>query len=303
MTYFKVLFTVLFWGGAFALAKRALTEVSPVTLVMLRCFLGSAVMLLFAGDIRWIKKVSAQEWRRIIIAGLLGILGQQLIQAYGLLHTSANHAGWIIGLVPIAVAVILKFMFKEKLGSLRGLGFALGFAGTAMVVFSRQSGAGASIIPTGFGDFLFIVSCFNWAMYVIMTGKWFKSITQDKVSVLGMLISFFAMFLWSFLGGYLPETLHVSARGWVYILLLGVVSSGVCYSFWNASVEKLGAHKASAFLYLEPLSALITSVLLLGEIISPYSIAGGFLILAGVYVVNSGTTMQIFKKFFSGEPG
>ena len=71
------------------------------------------------------------------------------------------------------------------------------------------------------------------------------------------------------------------------LLFLGIVASLICYWSWNMVLEKLGAIKATNYLYLNPIVALITSWIVLNERITPLAMVGTALILLGVYLAES----------------
>ncbi len=290
MTHLKVLFAVLVWGGSFAFTKRALLEVSPLALVLARCGLGSAVMLVC---VRWgafFRGLRTKDWLQLAAVSLSGVLGQQLIQAFALQHTSAMHGGWILSATPIVVAAAMALFFNERMGKKRWGGFFLGAAGTALVVSSRQVAAGA-VVPTGWGDLIFMTSCFNWALYVIMTDRWLKHLPQQVVTGMSMVMGFVLLIPICVGSGQWQELLHVSRSGWLCLAYLGIFSSGAGYLFWNAAVEKIGPSASSSFLYIEPFAALITARLILGETVASLAVLGGMLILTGVYWVNAGRAL------------
>ena len=291
MTRLKVLLAVLVWGASFAFTKRALLEVSPPALVLARCGLGSLVMLALARAPGLFKGLRPGEWLELAAMSLCGVLGQQLIQAFALRQTSANHAGWILAATPLVVAAVMAALFGERLGAGRWSGFFLGAAGTLLVVLSRQLVAGVGLVPTGRGDALFMTSCFNWALYVVMMDRWLPGRPQRTVTVMSMVLAFGMLCPVCLAGGQWRELLRVSLRGWLCLAYLGVLSSGLGYLFYNEGTEKLGASAAAVFLYLEPLAALTAGRLMLGEGVAPLAVLGGLLILAGVYWVNAGRAL------------
>jgi drug/metabolite transporter (DMT)-like permease len=291
MTRLKVLAAVLIWGASFAFTKRVLSEVSPLSLVLARCALGSLVMLACVRRKRLFKGLGVRGWLELLAISLSGVLGQQLIQAFSLRHTSAMHAGWILSATPIVVALAMAGLFGERMGRARWSGFFLGALGTVLVVSSRQVVAGAGLVTTWRGDLLFMTSCLNWAFYVIITDRWLKSWPQQAVTTMSMVMGL-AIILPICLGsGQWHELLHVSRQGWLCLGYLGVLSSGAGYLFWNAAVEEIGPSASSAFLYMEPFASLVTAKLILGEAIAPLAVLGGILILVGVYRVNAGRAL------------
>jgi len=122
---------------------------------------------------------------------------------------------------------------------------------------------------------------------VVLTRKWLTFWRQTKVTTLTMLMALATMLpIWYF-SGKSGELANLTARGWLALGYLSLLSSALAYWFWNNSVEGLGATRSSYFIYIEPVSTLLAAYLLLGEPLSPAAFAGGLLIMAGVYFVNT----------------
>ncbi len=60
----------------------------------------------------------------------------------------------------------------------------------------------------------------------------------------------------------------------------------MAYTFWYDALEAMEASQAGAFMYLQPPAAVIIAFLFLGEPLLPLVLAGGALILMGVWFVN-----------------
>jgi drug/metabolite transporter (DMT)-like permease len=65
------------------------------------------------------------------------------------------------------------------------------------------------------------------------------------------------------------------------------VASLICYWSWNVVIEKLGAIRATNYLYINPIVAMITAYAVLDERITPLAMVGTALILLGVYLAES----------------
>ena len=75
------------------------------------------------------------------------------------------------------------------------------------------------------------------------------------------------------------------------LLYLGIAASLLCYLLWNKTVEQLGALRTSNFLYLVPLTSLITASIVLHETITPGAMVGAAFILLGVYLAERKTPL------------
>ena len=68
------------------------------------------------------------------------------------------------------------------------------------------------------------------------------------------------------------------------LIFLGVIASSLCFLIWSKIIWKIGPVAVNNFIYLMPLITMLASWLLLDEHLTPIAIAGGLVILAGVYV-------------------
>ncbi len=76
-------------------------------------------------------------------------------------------------------------------------------------------------------------------------------------------------------------SMEIAAGDWFPILLLGLVNTGVgCYCYFS-SIGDLPAQSVAVCGYLEPLSAVLLSVLILHETMAPLQILGAVLIIGG----------------------
>lgn len=76
----------------------------------------------------------------------------------------------------------------------------------------------------------------------------------------------------------------LSIRSWLLVVYLGFISSAVAYFLWNYALEKMEASKASVFLFLIPVVAILLGKALLAEKISLSIITGTALVLLGIYL-------------------
>jgi drug/metabolite transporter (DMT)-like permease len=78
----------------------------------------------------------------------------------------------------------------------------------------------------------------------------------------------------------------MSLQGWLAAAFLGIVCSGLAYVAWYDALKKHTASQVGVFLYIEPLVTLGIAAILLEEVITFVSVAGGVSILLGVWLVN-----------------
>jgi drug/metabolite transporter (DMT)-like permease len=280
------LWAVIFWGFSFIATKVALKEMNPFTLLTLRFGIGGLLLLLvqLQKDRRFLKAFSFKDWVSIIFLATVGISGHTLLQAFGLLYTTAVHTGWIVAIMPIFITVVARFYLGEAITLRKIGGIVLGFLGIFLVISKGVFSLSIFRFGSTFGDSLILISALTWTAFTV-GGRGFLSRSSPLAAItpmmiVGCLITFpFTWLKWEW-----NLLFHLSTAAWMGILFLGVFCSGLAYLFWYSALEKKDSSVVGMYLYLEPFVTLIGAYFLLGEEIQWITLMGGGMILLGVYL-------------------
>ena len=71
----------------------------------------------------------------------------------------------------------------------------------------------------------------------------------------------------------------MNAAGWVNLLIVGLIHTGITYCLYFSSLKELPGQKAAILSYIDPLVAVLISVTVLGESMTLWQAVGGLLIL------------------------
>lgn len=285
------LWAVIFWGFSFIATKAALREVHPFTLLTLRFGIGGFLLLLFQlqKDKRFLKAFSAKDWLFIFLLAIAGISGHTLLQAYGLLYTTAINTGWIVAVMPIFITISARLFLREPITARKMIGILIGFFGVFLVISKGAFSFSLLHFGSTFGDFLVLISALTWTAFTV-GGRGFLSrfsalAAIAPIMIVGCLITFpFTWMRWEW-----NTLFHLSLSAWMGILFLGVLCSGLAYLFWYSALEKKDSGIVGMYLYLEPFVTLVGAYFLLGEEVRWITLMGGGMILLGVYLA----TMKI----------
>lgn len=288
LIYAEALFAVIVWGASFVATKVALQDISPVTIVWLRFLMGVAILGMAVGLRRQFRLPEKKEWPYFALLGFLGITFHQWLQSNGLQTSEAGTTAWIVSTTPVFMALLGWFLLRERLGWIKNLGILLAFMGVLVVV---SKGDLDSITVGRFGapgDVLILISAVNWSVFSALSRRGLRAHPAS-------LMMFYVMsFGWLFtsglfvLTGGLAEIGNLSLNGWLGVAFLGIFCSGLAYIAWYDALKALTTAQTGVFLYIEPLVAVVVAFFVLGEPISAASLAGGAVILFGVWLVNRG---------------
>jgi drug/metabolite transporter (DMT)-like permease len=281
----KAILATVLWGGSFVATKVALRDASPVTVVWLRFAIG---LIVLAVVVLLRRQFSLPKRSDLVYYGLLGLQGitfHQWLQSTGLQTSGASTTAWIVATIPVFTAVLGWLVLKEKFAWLKGLGIGLAAVGVLLVV---SNGDLRSVFGSGFGtpgDLLILISAPNWAVFSILSRRGLQTIQP------ALMLLYVLGFGWLFSTGLLaagPGLSEIGALtlyGWLGIAFLGIFCSGLAYIFWYDALAVLPASEVGAFVYLEPLVTVVVAAIILAEPILWSSIAGGVVILGGVWLV------------------
>jgi drug/metabolite transporter (DMT)-like permease len=273
---------VVLWGMTIVPTKWALETIPPFTLMVFRLFAASLIFLPYA----WIKARKTLRpvripWGRMSILSFTGVAGYFLFNTAGVSLTSGVHASILSAALPLFTLLFAGYYLKEPITSAQWLGLGVGTAGVLMITVQPQALNGHSL----WGDLLVLASQLIWAVYVIQMKR-----PQAEAALPRELFTALTFFI----GGVmiLPfATAETWLLGWptltkkalVCVLLLVFGATILAYWLWNKGLESTTAARAGIYLNTMPLISVLSSVFLLGEGLTWRTVAGGMLVLFGVY--------------------
>jgi len=281
----KVLFAVVAWGASFIATKVALRDVSPITVVWLRFAMG-VVIIGAAVAVRG--QLVLPSWRDAAYFALLGFLGiayHQWLQSTGLQTAQASTTAWIVATTPIFMALLGWLVLHERLRLIQIGGIALATFGVLVVVSGGNLGA-LGLDQTGMpGNLYILASAPNWAIFSVLSRRGLRQHPPARMMFYVMGFGWLISSVMFFSGPGLAEVGQLTLSGWEGIAFLGIACSGLAYVFWYDGLQAIPASQIGAYLYLEPLVAVLVAGIILGEPILLASLLGGAGILMGVYFV------------------
>lgn len=266
------------WGTGFLFGKIAMTEMTVSENVSFR-FIAGALALSPILLRRW--DYHGWEIGLILVASLIGVPVQFLIQFKGLQLTTVSHASLIVGTLPVILAVSSAAVLKERLRGLEWGGLGLSALGALLI--ARSSVADASgPQPSLHGDLLVLVSLCAAVVMILCTKRLIA--THNALHVTATLIWTGTVMLLIWAEVTRPLRFHFSACAWGAAAAQGLFATAGAYLCWNWGLSHMQASRAGVFLNLEPAVGALLGVVFLHERLGATALLGGFFILsAAVY--------------------
>jgi drug/metabolite transporter (DMT)-like permease len=278
----------LFWSLNYVAAKFALRDFPPLLAGVLRTWMATALIVpvyLWIGrrDERAHRVWEPREMIRLALLGVFGVSLNQLCFITGMKSTSVSHAALVIALTPVCVLLIAWMRGQERLSAWKLAGMVLAMCGVAVLNFGPGKDAhGASLA----GDLTVFGASLSFALYSVFgkeTSLRHSSLTMNSFGFLAGAIALIPVFFWQTRGF---DYSHVGAPSWSAVVYMAVFPSVVCYLIYSYALSHISASRVSAFSYSQPLIASLAGVAVLGESITGAVLAGGVLVLCGVWLTS-----------------
>ena len=201
----------------------------------------------------------------------MGINWILLFEAYK--YTTVSVATLSYYFAPVIVTVVCPVLFKEKLIGKQIVCFIMSTLGLVLITGIGDIGSGNDFVGILFG-----LGAAVFYATVILLNKFIKNVEGihrtflQFLSAIVILVPYVIMTSGVTLG-------NLNGIGWVNLLIVGLIHTGVTYCMYFSSLKELTGQKAAILSYIDPLVAVMISVTILGESMTLWQMIGGILIL------------------------
>lgn len=246
-------------------------------IVFLRTLIGSVLLvaLFLLGKGKFHIKAHKKDTLFIVLSGIaMGTSWMFLYEAYQQIGVSLSSLLYYCG--PVIVMILSPLIFQEKLTAPKVLGFIIVLVGIFLVNGNAVDGN-----RNTWGLFCGTMSAVMY-FFMVTLNKQSKNISGMENSVIQLVVSFLSVAV--FMGIKQGFMISVPATAWVWILVLGVVNTGIgCYLYFSP-LAKIPVQTVAVCGYLEPLSAVVFAAILLGEKMAIIQIIGAVCIIGGAMI-------------------
>lgn len=262
------------WGGGFVASDMALESLRPFQIMSIRFLLASVLM--GAASIRELKGIDFKEIRAGILMGIALFVGFAF-QIVGLQYTTPSKNAFLTALNVVMVPFIAFVILKKKISMKSILGAVMAIVGVGLLSLEKN-------LSLGIGDGLTLICAVGFAFQIFFTSEFvkkYRAVVLNFVQMLAaVLLSFASLFLFQ------ETEFHITTKGWLSVVYLGVVSTALCYLLQTASQKYVDETKAAIILSMESVFGTMFSILILHEQVTVRMICGCVIILAAVIVSN-----------------
>jgi drug/metabolite transporter (DMT)-like permease len=276
------LVAVVLWGLAPVATRSLVAYLSPLPLLVIRLPVAGLVLLPWALPV--FRGLRRRHRGRLVMAGLLGLVGYNLPVTVGLQWLPASTAGLLLGTEPLWVLAFGALLTGERIARREWLGATVALGGTVVLAGpglwspsgGRHTAVGIALVLAGtlaFGAYTVVLRPLSAAYGALPATAASTVIGAVPYLALAGTIS-------------LPSLAHLPGSSWAELGFLSLGSTAAGMLLWNGAVLAVGSARLGMLLYLEPLVSVAGAIALLGEGLPVSTITGGLVLLAGVLIAN-----------------
>lgn len=270
------------WGTTWIASKEGVNHMPSLQLATLRQFIAGVIFVAFFifKKAVWPDK---SQWKTIVILAFLNFVFSNGLSLWGLQFISSG-LGAIIGtLFPIWI-IIICFFRGEKVSNLAIKGMILSFIGICVIFGDYLS----DFLNPDFrlGIFISLIATVTWAFATLYTKEQAASFNPYFSLGLQMLVSSAVLFIGTTAAGTTVSIQEIPINAWYSIAYLVVIGSIFTFVAYIYALQNLPTELNSIYVYINPIVALIIGAIYNDEPFSVLLLAGGFITLLGLYLVN-----------------
>ena len=280
--YIFLVIAMAFWGSSWVSAKVLSGFITAQELIFYRYMVTSITLFPI---LLYLKK----DFKINIYNALLALIATFFLIAYSIFFfdgakygTAGLGGAFVTTLNPIVTFIVVALISRKKLSKKDIFALALGAVGVMTILNIWQYSFDEIFVKA---NLYFVFAAFTWT---------FLTITNSKIKKIDHLVFSFYLYLFTTIVGYFltnfqnGNILKFDYIFWINFLIISVGSTTFATSIYFISISKIGANKASSFIFLVPFNAIFLSYIFLDEKIYFTTIIGTIMSVIAVYILNKG---------------
>jgi drug/metabolite transporter (DMT)-like permease len=265
------------WGATFVLVKSALDDVSALLYLALRFALAGFVLgVAYRGRLSGVFDGRSKGLRGGVLAGCFVFLAY-VFQTTGLNYTTPSKNAFLTGLAIVLVPLLNSAVFRVKPKAVEIAGVGVAVAGMALMTLERGD------LGANPGDLLTLVGAVFFAAQIITIGHYAPRQGFERLSILQVATA--ALLSLATFGWAEEPFIEWTPTVLFAVGVTGVLCTAAAFTIQAWVQQRTTPNRTALIITLEPVFAALTSLVVLGEVLSGRAMAGAVLILAGILLV------------------
>ena len=266
------------WSLNYATTKYAFERWSPIAFSGLRFATAGVALALL---VRWREGglgVERGDVRLVVMCGVVGIFLNQLTFTYAVDYTAAANVALILASAPAFATVFAVILGHERVRPAHWLALGVSLIGVGLVVIGGSDLAGFSLR----GDLLAVGAALTWAGYTVMLRPLLGRYSAARISALVIVVGAVIMAPITVVQVANQDFDSLRRLDWAAWLYSTIGPLLVTNWLYFRALHRVGAARATLYMYLQPFLGAVFAAWLLGENLVAVQLVGGAVIVGGV---------------------
>ncbi|MEM3561989.1 MAG: DMT family transporter [Candidatus Jordarchaeaceae archaeon] len=281
------------WGSSFVFIKWGVEFLNPFIYLFFRFLIAAVVTLPIMRFVRSRELARYLLDKRVILVGLINTLAF-FCEFVGIEYTTAGMAAILTNVQVVFVALLAYLFLGEQMDKRKTVALTASVLGVLLIAINGDPSnlQGGQLL----GNLLILVSGILWAVYIVASkfvldnnsGKYLEVNSMEltyAVTILTMMFSLPPALIYGFTD--FSSILDVATLPAIIgILYMGFMCTTLAYFLYFEGLKRVTASASAIYLILQTVFAVLLAFLFLGEIPTLYTLSGGILIGASIYLVS-----------------
>jgi len=273
------------WGSTYLLNKIAVAEIPPLYLGAIRFIIAGILIFVIAKLLGHKLAITRAQLINTLIAGFLFLTYGNGVFVWSLKYIDSGFAALIASTQPLMVILLMWMIDGKRIRKMSMAGVVLGIIGIYLLVSQNEL---ASQEGTTIGIIMIFSTILSWSFASIFVSKANLPSNYFVNSGYQMILGGILMLIFSLIIGEQWSS-PVTWTGTVQfsMIILIIFGSIIAFTSFNYLLKVVSTEKVATSAYVNPVIALFLGWYILDEIITIQSIIAAFVLLLGVYFINS----------------
>jgi drug/metabolite transporter (DMT)-like permease len=283
------------WGSTYLLNKIVVKEVPPLMLAAIRFLIAGIIIFIIAKLMGKTLHVTKRQLINTTVAGFLFLAFGNGIVVWALKYVDSGFTALVISAQPLIILLLMRILQGKKILLMSYIGVILGFIGIYLLVSQKEILSQENSI---IGIIMILAGMLSWAYGSLFIGKADLPPNYFVNTGYQMLMGGIILFITSLLiGETWTSPLQWSEKSLWSMFLLIIFGSIIAFTSFNYLLKVVSPDKVATSTYVNPIIALILGWYILDEQITSQSVVAAFILLTGVYFINTSKKIKIFQRF------
>lgn len=283
------------WGSTYLLNKIAVAQLAPFMLAGIRFLFAGMLIFIIALLMGKSIRITKKQFYNVVLAGFLFLSFGNGVVVWALKYVDSNFAALEISAQPLVILLMMWLIQGKRIQPMSMVGVGLGVLGMYLLINQNTVVQEENAV---LGILMIFSAMLAWAYGSLFVGKadlppnYFVNTGYQMVTGGSIL----CLMSFVFKEPWLPFEAWESSTV-ISMILLIIFGSIVAFTSFNYLLKVVSPEKVATNTYVNPIVAMFLGWYFLDEAITGQSMIAAFILLTGVYFINSKKKIAGLRRF------